>query len=108
MAECTGITYKSLIERGFFRIKINDEVFFDQRGYHYFIVTKEFKLSNIEFQFDESQLIVKMYLIKDDGHILDTKIISDLNTLDSILNDVDSIEKILGFCNKKLTELFKQ
>ena len=104
----TRITYKDLIDRGFKRIKVDDEVHFNQRGYKCFLVVKEFEFSKVEFSFNECNLSVDVYLINDSGFILNTVVLKDIATLDSMLDEIDSLEQVLRFGNKKLKELFKQ
>ena len=113
MAECSGITcksitYKSLIDRGFKRIKVDDEIHFNQRGYKCFLVIKEFEFSNVEFSFNEYDLTVDVYLLRDGGFIVNTIVLKDITTLDEMLNEIDSLEQVLKFGNKKLKELFNQ
>lgn len=104
----TRITYKDLIDRGFKRIKVDDEVHFNQRGYKCFLLIKEFEFSKVEFSFNERDLTVDVYLLRDGGFIINTVVLKDVATLDEMLNEVDSLEQVLRFGNKKLKELFKQ
>jgi len=102
------ITYKSLIDRGFKRIKVDDEVHLNERGYKCFLVIKEFEFSKVEFSFNECDLTVDVHLLRDGGFIVNTIVLKDLATLDLMLDEVNSLEQVLRFGDKKLKELFKQ
>lgn len=79
------IKFKDVMALGFKRIDSHDQVFIDQYGFDYFIVSKKV-MKHLMFDWDCNTHFVTLLKIGKEGHILSKIEIADLDELTMYIN----------------------
>ena len=80
-----AINYSEVKELGFVREEINDDMFFDQYGFGYFLMTKKVA-KKIELDWDCNTRLVKLIRVDKQGNIKGTLPINSLEYLKYIID----------------------
>lgn len=99
------IYYKDVISRGFIREDINDRVAHAQNGYDPFIVYRNFT-KDTSLDWNESTKTVTLVLNNESGNIIQKRLINSLVDLDTIIEELESLNELQNFINRRILKLF--